>query len=290
MDVFKKNMKESTGFRVFVYLMALLVCSLIGGAITLFLAVGNDIDKLKLGQAISSALIFIAPPLILYVFTRSQAMREIGFKKPNCAWMLLIGVALMFVSLPLTNLLTSWNEKMNFGAMFEALEAMLKKMEDAAGVLTERMLQVDTLGGLLVNLLVIALIPAVGEELTFRGVLQQALTKRIKNVHVAVLLSAFIFSFIHFQFYGFLPRMFLGMILGYMFYYSGSLWTSILMHFVNNGTAVVAAYLEYKGITNVDYEHFGATSNVWLLLFSLVVTVGLIVLSNKINIKYGRKQ
>lgn len=283
-------MKESSGFRVFVYLMALLVCSLFGGAITFFLAVGNDIDKLKLGQAISSALLFIAPPLILYAFTRSQPMHEIGFRKPNNIWMLLIGVALMFVSLPLTNLLGSWNEKMNFGAMFEALEAMLKQMEEAAGDLTERMLQVDTIGGLLVNLLIIALIPAIGEELTFRGMLQQSLTKRIKNVHVAVLLSAFIFSFIHFQFYGFLPRMFLGMILGYMFYYSGSLWTSILMHFVNNGTAVVAAYLEHKGLTNVDYEHFGATSSVWLLLLSLVVTVGLIVLSNKINIKYGRKQ
>ena len=283
-------MKESSGFRVFVYLMALLVCSLIGGAISFFLAVGNDIDKLKLGQAISSALLFIAPPLILYAFTRSQPMQEIGFRKPNNAWMLLIGVALMFVSLPLTNLLGSWNEKMNFGAMFESLEAMLKQMEEAAAELTERMLQVDTIGGLLVNLLVIALIPAIGEELTFRGMLQQSLTKRIKNVHVAVLLSAFIFSFIHFQFYGFLPRMFLGMLLGYMFYYSGSLWTGILMHFVNNGTAVVAAYLEHKGLTNVDYEHFGATSSVWLLLLSLVVTVGLIVLSNKINIKYGRKQ
>ena len=290
MDEFKKNLKESTGFRVFIYLMALLACTLVGGGVTLFLAVGNNIDLLKLGQGISSALIFIAPPLILYAFTRKQPMREIGFRKPNSAWMLLIGVTLMFVSLPLTNLFGDWNEKMNFGSAFESLEAMLKQMEDAAGDLTERMLQVDTVWGLLVNLLVIALIPAIGEELTFRGMLQQALHRGCKNAHVAVFLSAFIFSFIHFQFYGFLPRLFLGLILGYLFYYSGSLWTSILMHFVNNGAAVVVAYLEHKGLTDVDYEHFGATSNVWLLLLSLIVTVGLIVLSNKIKTKYGRKQ
>ena len=290
MDEFKKNLKESTGFRVFIYLMALLVCTLVGGAVTMFLAVGNNIDLLKLGQGISSALIFIAPPLILYAFTRKQPMREIGFRKPNSAWMLLIGVALMFVSLPLTNLLGDWNEKMNFGSAFESLEALLKQMEEAAGDLTERMLRVDTIWGLLVNLLVIALIPAIGEELTFRGMLQQALHRGCKNAHVAVFLSAFIFSFIHFQFYGFLPRMFLGLILGYLFYYSGSLWTSILMHFVNNGAAVVVAYLEHKGLTDVDYEHFGATSNVWLLLLSLVVTVGLIVLCNKNKTKYGRKQ
>ncbi len=286
MDEFKKNLKESTGLRIFIYLIALLVCSLVGAAVTMFLM--GDITQMKIGQGISSAMIFIAPPMILYAFTRHQPMRELGFRKPNSAWLLLIGVVLMFVSLPLTNLLTSWNEKMNFGATFESLEALLQQLEETAGDLTERMLQVDSFGGLLFNLLVIALIPAIGEELTFRGVLQQALTRRC-NVHVAVFLSAFIFSFIHFQFYGFLPRMFLGLLLGYLFYYSGSLWTSILMHFVNNGAAVVVAYLDYKGLIDVDIDHFGATSNVWLLGASLVVTVGLIILSAKFKNKYGRQ-
>lgn len=290
MDEFKKNLRESTGFRIFVYLLALLLCSLVGAVITMFLAVGNDIKLLKLGQAVSSILMFVAPPLILYAFTRKRPLREIGFRKVNTAWMLLIGVALMFVSLPVTNQLTAWNEKMNFGSALESLEAMLKQMEDMAGDLTERMLQVDTLGGLLMNLLVIALIPAIGEELTFRGVVQQSLVKHCKNAHVGIILSAAIFSFIHFQFYGFLPRMFLGIILGYMFYYSGSLWTSILMHFINNGTAVVVAYLEQKGLTNVDAEHFGATENIWVVIASLLLTLALLFLSQKLKQKYGRKQ
>ena len=286
MDEFKKNLKASLGFRIFIYLLALLLCTVIGAVVTMFLM--GSTAQLKIGQGISSMLIFIAPPLILYAFTRHHPMREIGFRRPNSAWILLIGVALMFVSLPLTNLLTSWNEKMNFGEAFESLEALLKQLEETAGDLTEQMLQVDSIGGLLFNLLVIALIPAIGEELTFRGVLQQALTKRM-NVHVAVFLSAFIFSFIHFQFYGFLPRMFLGLLLGYLFYYSGSLWTSILMHFVNNGAAVVVSYLQYKNHIDVDVDNFGATDSVWVLLASLIVTVGLIVLSAKINKKYGRQ-
>lgn len=286
MDEFKKNLKESTGFRVFIYLMALLVCTLVGSLLTLFLM--GDINQIKIGQGISSTLIFIAPPLILYATTRSNPLRQLGFCKPNTSWMLLIGVILMFVSLPITNLLTSWNEKMNFGETFESLEAMLKQLEETAGDLTERMLQADTFGGLLFNLLVIALIPAIGEELTFRGVLQQSLTKRC-NAHVAVWLSAFVFSFIHFQFYGFLPRMFLGLLLGYLFYYSGSLWTSILMHFINNGTAVVVAYLDFKGLTDVDWEHFGQTDNVIILIVSLLLTMGLIFLSNKLKNKYGRQ-
>ena len=285
MDEFKKNLKQSTGMRVLIFLMAFLVCSLIGAAVAALFTVGNDIVRLKIGQGISSALMFIAPPLILYAFTRTEPMRQMGFRKPIKWWMLLIGVLLMFVSLPLTNLLGTWNEKANFGAF---LESFLKMLEDAAGDLTQRMLEVDSIGGLLGNLLVIALIPAIGEELTFRGVVQQALTRKC-NPHVAIWLSAFIFSFIHFQFYGFLPRMFLGLILGYMFYYSGSLWTSILMHFINNGTAVVLAFLDYKGLVNVDWEHFGNTSNLAILITSLVLTVGMIVIVARNQYKYGRK-
>ena len=285
MDEFKKNLKQSAGMRVFIFLMAFFVCTLIGAAIAALFTLGNDIVRLKIGQGISSALMFIVPPMILYAFTRTEPMRQLGFRKPAKGWMLLVGIALMFISLPLTNLLGTWNEKANFG---EFLETFLKMLEDAAGDLTQRMLEVDTVGGLLFNLLVIALIPAIGEELTFRGVLQQALTRRC-NAHVAIWLSAFIFSFIHFQFYGFLPRFFLGLILGYMFYYSGSLWTSILMHFINNGSAVVVAYLDYKGLANVDWEHFGSTSNIALLIGSLVLTVGLILIVAKNQYKYGRK-
>ena len=290
MDEFKKNLKQSPGFRVFIYLMALLVCSLIAGAITTFLAIGNNIVWIKIGQALSSILVFVVPPIVLYGFTRTQPLRELGFKQPVSYWMLLIGaVLMMFVTLPLTNLLTNWNEAMKLPAVLEPIEALMKQLEDTAADLTERMLNVDTVWGLLGNLLVIALIPAIGEELTFRGVLQQALVRGTKNAHLGIILSAAVFSFIHFQFYGFLPRMFLGVILGYMFYYSGSLWTSILMHFINNGLAVVVAYLEYKGLTDVEWEHFGETDNVWMLIASLLLTVGLIFCSYKINKKYGRQ-
>ena len=287
MDEFKNNLINNPGFRVFVFLITLLFCLLAGSVITLFLM--GDTNQLRIGQGISSALIFMAPPLILYGITRQQPLRQLGFCKPCSAWLLLIGVVVVFVSLPLTNLLTSWNEKMSFGPALESLERLLQQLEEKAGNLTEDMLHANNMGELMLNLLVLALIPAIGEELTFRGVLQQALTRGIKNAHVAIVLSAAIFSFIHFQFYGFLPRMFLGLLLGYLFYYSGSLWPSILMHFVNNGTAVVLAYLDYKGMADVDVDHFGSTTSLPLLIASLVVTLGLIVLSSKIKYKDGRK-
>ena len=274
------NLKFSTLGRILIYLVILLICSLIGVAFTFLLLLAGD-TGLLLGQGISSILMFIVPPIVYYYVTRKQnPVAALGLRSINRPWgfYILIGVVLMFASLPVTNQLTEWNEGMSFGPAFAKLEEYLKTMEEAAAEVTERMLNVDTFGGLLLNLLVIALIPAIGEELTFRGLLQQSLTRSMKNPHVAIILTGAIFSFIHFQFYGFLPRMFLGILLGYMFYISGSLWTSMAMHFVNNGTAVVVYYLNHKGIIDVDVDHFGAMS-LGMVALSTAVTVALIVWS-----------
>ena len=115
-------------------------------------------------------------------------------------------------------------------------------MEEAARQATEIMIGGTSVGDLLVYLLVIALIPAVGEELLFRGVIQRTLQQRY-NLHAAVWITAALFSFAHFQFLGFYPRLLLGVLLGYAAAWSGSLRTSMLLHFFNNGSAVVAYWL-----------------------------------------------
>jgi hypothetical protein len=279
-NFFTENLRQSSGMRVFIFAIIFLVCTLLGAAVAAVMASGGDL-MLKLAQGISSILMFVVPPIVYYYITRrDHPMQQLGFREvASPAGLLLItSVLLMFISLPVTNQLTTWNEALKLGGPFEKLETLMKNLEDKAAAVTERMLNVDTIGGLLLNLIVIALIPAVGEELTFRGVLQQALTRKMKNPHVAIILSAAIFSFIHFQFYGFLPRMFLGILLGYMFYITGSLWTSMLMHFLNNGTAVVLYYLNNKGIIDIDVNHFGAM-NGWMVALSAALTVALIVWS-----------
>ena len=272
------NLKQSTGIRILIFLVILLVSGLIGVAASAIFIFGGD-TGMKIGQGISSIFMFVVPPIVYYFITRKEhQMRDLGLRRLSPPWwLILIGVALMFVSVPLSTRLTTWNESMDFGGIFAKLEEYLKLLEDTAQAATEKLLDVDSIGGLLFNLVVIALIPAIGEELTFRGVLQQSLTRKM-NPHVAIILSAAIFSFIHFQFYGFLPRMFLGILMGYMFYITNSLWTSMLMHFVNNGTAVVLYYLSNKGVIE-DAEHFGETANVWIIVASAAVTIGLIVWS-----------
>ena len=272
-----ENLKQSTGARILIFLVILLVSGTIGVAVSsVFMLMGNT--GMKIGQGISSIFMFVVPPIVYYFVTRKEhQMRELGFRSVNRPWPLfvLVAIALIYVSIPVTTTLTTWNEGMKLGGALQALEDMMKALEESAAALTEQMLNVDTVGGLLLNLLVIALIPAIGEELTFRGVLQQGLTRRM-NPHVSIILTAAIFSFIHFQFYGFLPRMFLGVLLGYMFYVSGSLWPSILMHCLNNGTTVLLYYLCNKGVID-DAEHFGETTNVWLIAASAVITVALVV-------------
>ena len=265
--------------RIFLFLIILLISSLIGVAISAAFMFAGD-TGMKIAQGFSSIMMFVVPPTVYYYLTRKERpLQDLGFRNLiQPWWIILIGAALMLVSIPVTNQLTLWNESMTLGAAFEKLEDYLKTLEEAAQATTERMLNVDTIGGVLLNLLVIAMIPAIGEELTFRGMLQQSLTRKI-NPHVAIILSAAIFSFIHFQFYGFLPRMFLGILLGYMFYITGSLWTSILMHFLNNGSLVILYYLNNKGIVNVDVDHFGETWGIGVFVASALVTVSLIVWS-----------
>jgi hypothetical protein len=277
-NLFIENLKQSTGMRILLFLIILLISSLIGVAIAaVFMFFGDN--GLRIAQGLSSIFMFVVPPIVYYYITRkTNQMQALGFRKMKRPWLfLIVGLFLMFLALPVTEQLTHWNEAMKLGPAFSRLEEYMKMLEESTEAALEKMLNADTFGGLLLNLLIIALIPAVGEELTFRGVLQQSLTRKM-NPHLAIILSAAIFSFIHFQFYGFLPRMFLGMLLGYMFYISGSLWPSILMHFVNNGTVVVLYYLNNKGIINVDMENFfGESMNVLLVIACAVSITWLIV-------------
>jgi membrane protease YdiL (CAAX protease family) len=119
----------------------------------------------------------------------------------------------------------------------------MKLKEAQMAEMTKQLLVMKSIPVLLINLLMLAIIPAVGEEFIFRGCLQKIFGRWIGNYHIAIWITAIIFSGIHFQFYGFMPRMLLGALFGYLLVWSGSLWLPILAHFMNNGVAVVTAYV-----------------------------------------------
>ena len=152
---------------------------------------------------------------------------------------------------------------------------MVQLMEERAASLTKQFLETATVAGLCVNILVLAFLPALGEELSFRGVL----LRLFGSTSAAIWAVAVIFSALHGQFYGFVPRMLMGVVFGYMVVWSGSLWTSVSMHFLNNALAVVTAYIcTCQGIDVEELETFGTGSTAWAGYLSLILAVVGIVL------------
>jgi membrane protease YdiL (CAAX protease family) len=233
----------------------------------------KTIMLLRYFQVIQSFGLFIIPALLAgYLFERSGA-RFLCLDKPSRWPVYLFTLALMFVSLPFINWMVTVNEAMKLPGFLKGIEDWMKTAEEEAAKLTEAFMNMHSFGGFLFNLGMIALLPAIGEEFMFRGLLQRLLKEWLGSIHAAILIAAFLFSAMHMQFYGFFPRMFLGIMFGYLFYWTGSLWAPVCAHFINNGAAVTFSYLGQLGILEGDYENFGATDNViWIVLSGLAMT------------------
>ncbi|MDB5014181.1 MAG: Abortive infection protein [Daejeonella sp.] len=246
-------------------------------------AVG-DINFLKIFQISTSIGMFIIPAL---VFARIESKNWLGYLKLNTVFpflLIAITVLLMFASAPLLEYSVELNKAMKLPDFLKGLEIWMKNKEDEMAKLTMQLLDMKSIPVLALNLFMLAIIPAVGEELTFRACLQKLFGKMIGNHHVAIWLTAIIFSAIHVQFYGFIPRMLLGALFGYLFFWSKSIWLPILAHFVNNGTAVVTAYVyQRKGIP-LDNLEAGTPSPSYIYLISFVGTAVLIWLFYKVAI------
>lgn len=165
------------------------------------------------------------------------------------------------------------------------LEQELKAAEELAAKLTQAFVKADTLDVLWVNILVIAVLPAIGEEFLFRGVLQNFVRLTTGKKHFAVWMIAIVFSAFHGQFYGFIPRLILGAALGYAYLFTGNLWISIVMHFVNNAFAVVSSYTPIKNNLPTVMQD-GYVFESWMInAGSALVTIGLLWILRNITIK-----
>jgi membrane protease YdiL (CAAX protease family) len=191
----------------------------------------------------------------------------------------LFAVIVMLVAIPAINLLGELNHAIPFPDSLSWLENYLVDMEKRAEDLTIRMLDVNSVGGLLVNIGLIAIIPAVGEELFFRGIIQQVLQTNLKS-HAAVWITAIVFSTIHFQFFGFIPRVLMGAFLGYLLVWTKNMWVPIIAHFANNATAVLFYYFKGEGNT-FDIDNIGKSDTYLIGIISLIVVLLLIYLFRK---------
>jgi membrane protease YdiL (CAAX protease family) len=232
----------------------------------------ESLKILKLIQTFSAIGTFIIPPFILAYLFSSQPIEYLALNKQPRKNSYIIIIALMLIATPFINFLGELNSHLHLPSFLKGVEDWMHDAEAKAAELTEAFLIMNSFGDLLFNIFMIALLPAIGEELLFRGIVQKLFHQWTRNAHIAIWLTAILFSAMHMQFYGFLPRMILGVMLGYMLVWSGSLWLPILAHFINNAGAVIFTYMFQHGYTNLDPDKVGTENDFISVLGSIVIT------------------
>lgn len=242
----------------------------------------STLNSLKFMQMGSSVFGFLIPAIFFANVLVRQPKTYLKVNRHFPLILLLLVFFIMLVSSPMMEMLINLNQKMVLPHFLKGLERWMRNMEDTAGEQTEILLQMKSPVSFVVNLLMIAILPAVAEEFIFRGCFQQIFTGWTRSIHWGVWLSAALFSAIHFQFFGFLPRMLLGVFFGYFAAWSGSIWPGVLGHFLNNGTALIVSYLyQLKMIkTNPDEQQMFDWKS---YIFSILLTAILFLAYKKVS-------
>jgi len=250
----KESASTNNKTEVIVIVLLIVLFSLIGTALNFAYAYVNDVDLTnisavfterseKVGRqffritaAIHQIFTFILPCFLFwFIVKRNKVTDYFHIQRSPLLKALIFSLLLLIVSLPLVGLSAWLNQLL-------PLPNWATNIEVDAAEMISAVLSVNSPIEWLLNLLVIAAIPAVGEELFFRGIVQTKLIDYFKNPHLAIWLGAFFFSAFHLQFEGLFPRILLGALLGYLYYWSINLWIPIILHFFNNAILVSAPY------------------------------------------------
>lgn len=232
----------------------------------------TDTYVLLITQGLSQLLMFLIPACLcawLFNDTMSTGLR-LRFAKGNVLH-LLAALALLLLLLPFIDWLTRINDNWHWRGVMQPIEDVLRTIATASEVLINNFLSLEGVGGLLLNVLVLALIPALCEEFFFRGGVQNICQRWFRgNVHWAVVVTAALFSLVHCDVFAFLPRFFLGLLLGYVYVYSGSIWVNVGVHFLNNLMVVLLTYLFNQGTLSNNWAE-DISAPWWVIVPTLLV-------------------
>lgn len=270
---------SSVGVKLIV-LLILILCGVFVIAIPMLFVRGEY--ALLTGMYLQNIGMFILPAWFAAMLFWGNAGRGLHLNKAPRLIELLCIVILYFVATPMFNRLVEWNEAIKLPEAFGSIEAWMRQQEAAAATVTEQLMQIHSLPHFLAVVLGIGVLTGMGEEMVFRGILQQVVQGKSRHAHVAVWTCAFLFSAIHLQFYGFFPRLLLGAFFGYLLAWSGNLWLPIFGHLFNNSMVACISYFTGNDSHNT-LEALGTvqSSTAWLAWVSLVATALLLYLFYK---------
>ncbi|MGD9976908.1 MAG: lysostaphin resistance A-like protein [Bacteroidales bacterium] len=235
----------------------------------------TSVGALKILQVSQTVGMFIFPGFFLAYLYSKQPKSYLGFNSVDSKNILLV-VVTMLISLPGINLLASLNEQI-------PLSDWMIRMETSAEMLTKAFMGTDGFAAFFLNLIMVAVLPAIGEELVFRGIIQKHLSNLTRSSFVGIMLTALLFSAFHLQFKGFVPRFALGVMFGYMYVWSGSIWLPMVAHFTNNCIATVGYMLIDTGNVSQTIEDVGGLTYLWPI--GIISIAGVLLLLVQIRSK-----
>ena len=232
----------------------------------------DSLNFIRVMQVFQSVFIFLVPALLCVYLFNEDGWQYLKIKKAVNLKVLIYSIILIVAIQPLISFTGYYNKMMTLPESLSELEQSMQAMENSAAALLERLMADHSPDVVIANFIVIAVAAGITEEFFFRGSLQQLVKKICHNRHVTVWITAFIFSFIHFQFYGFVPRMLLGALLGYIFLWSGNLWIPVIVHTLNNALSVALYYKFHSTPVYDRLESFGTGDTVWATVANIAVT------------------
>lgn len=271
------------GWSQFFFLWFLFFTGIIFGSFILILGVDvKEMDTsarvMRMSQMVSQVFAFLIPALAFSFLCQGSSKSYLKLDRKTNFLFLALAIVLIIVIQPLIDVIAYYNQQMSLPDSFNFLEEKMRDGELSAKKSVELLFSDKSVFGLIFNLLVIAVVAGLVEELFFRGCLQQIMLKISKNEHIAVWITAIIFSAIHFQFFGFIPRVLLGAILGYLFAWSRNLWIPVIVHTINNAASVIFAYIYYGTSEYEEITAFSFEKNIWFIIPSAILTAILIMI------------
>lgn len=240
----------------------------------------NNVSLQKFFQGVQGIGLFIVPALIVGKLFSGRSFDYLKMNVLPLSYKFFLVFVIVISSIPAIDWLSKLNSMIRLPNSMAGMQNYIDQTSKLYQTISESFMKGSSIQGLFLNLLIIAIIPALGEEFLFRGVFQRIFTNWTRNPHWGIFISAFFFSLIHMEFYGFIPRLLLGMMFGYFLLWSGSIWLPVLAHFINNGVAVLLFYLISNGFINEKMAETGSFSDTlpFTILSFIIMVAGLFFL------------
>jgi len=263
--------------RCFLLLFLWVFFYIISGALVGFILAKNpeSVRAMRVCAVLQDLLAFILPSVLCAMLVTRLPATFLGVDRKPAAMPALTSIMTLLVSVPVMNWIIRLNQSVTFPEKWSAIEKALRNAESVAQGSINAMLGGDGIGDLVMGLLIVGLLAGLSEELFFRGTVQRVFMSCRMNAHMAIWLTAVIFSAIHFQFFGFVPRILLGAFFGYIFYWTGSLWVSVTAHAVNNILYVVSRWMALRNGVDVETATNPQLIPVAIIISAVMVVVGL---------------